>query len=57
MRSNGRPPKIDGRGRGDYDFQFDVDNRGKRSICVDLTNPAAIDIIHKLCSKSSGIRL
>lgn len=50
MRSNGRPPKIDG--VRDYDFQFDVDNRGKRSICVDLTNPAAIDIIQKLCSKA-----
>lgn len=50
MRGNGRPPKVDG--LRDYDFQFDVDNRGKRSICLDLTNPAAIDIIHKLCAKS-----
>ena len=50
MRSNGRPPKVDG--LRDYDFQFDVDNRGKRSICLDLTNPVAIDIIHRLCAKS-----
>ena len=50
MRSNGRPAKVDG--LRDYDFQFDVDNRGKRSVCVDLTNPAAIDVLHKLCAKA-----
>jgi crotonobetainyl-CoA:carnitine CoA-transferase CaiB-like acyl-CoA transferase len=50
MRSNGRPAKVDG--LRDYDFQFDVDNRGKRSVCVDLTNPAAIDVLHKLCSQA-----
>jgi len=50
MRSNGRPAKVDG--LRDYDFQFDVDNRGKRSVCVDLANPAAIDILHRLCSQA-----
>jgi hypothetical protein len=30
MRDLGRPAKIDGPLKG-YDFQFDVDNRGKRS--------------------------
>jgi crotonobetainyl-CoA:carnitine CoA-transferase CaiB-like acyl-CoA transferase len=50
MRGNFRPAKVDG--LRDYDFQFDVDNRGKRSVCVDLTNPAAIDILHKLCGQA-----
>jgi crotonobetainyl-CoA:carnitine CoA-transferase CaiB-like acyl-CoA transferase len=50
MRGNFRPAKVDG--LRDYDFQFDVDNRGKRSVCVDLTNPVAIDILHKLCGQA-----
>lgn len=50
MRGNGRPPKIDDADAKGYDYQFDVDNRGKQSICMDLTNPAAIDIIHGLCA-------
>jgi crotonobetainyl-CoA:carnitine CoA-transferase CaiB-like acyl-CoA transferase len=50
MRGNFRPAKVDG--LREYDFQFDVDNRGKRSVCVDLTNPAAIDILHKLCGQA-----
>jgi crotonobetainyl-CoA:carnitine CoA-transferase CaiB-like acyl-CoA transferase len=48
MRGNGRPPKLEGEIR-DYDFQFDVDNRGKRSILVDLASPAGTDIVHRLC--------
>ncbi|HKI74571.1 MAG TPA: CoA transferase [Pseudomonadales bacterium] len=48
MRGNGRPPKLEGEIR-DYDFQFDVDNRGKQSILIDLANPAGADIVHKLC--------
>ena len=37
------PPEIK-----DYDFQFDVDNRGKRSIAVDLGSPVGRDVVHRL---------
>lgn len=52
MRDSGRPPKIDDDALKSYDFQFDVDNRGKESICVDLTKPEGIAIVHKLCEKA-----
>lgn len=52
MRSSGRAPKIDDEALKEYDFQFDVDNRGKESVCVDLTRPEGIDIVHKLCAKA-----
>jgi crotonobetainyl-CoA:carnitine CoA-transferase CaiB-like acyl-CoA transferase len=51
MRGMGRPAKSDG-GRIDYDFQFDVDNRGKQSIRVDLNSPEGRDIVKKLCSQA-----
>ena len=51
MRDMGRPAKSDA-GRIDYDFQFDVDNRGKQSIRVDLTSPKGRDIVKKLCSQA-----
>ncbi len=47
MRDRGRPPKIEGDAK-DYDYQFDVDNRGKRSIAVDLGTPAGQAIVHRL---------
>ena len=50
MRNNGRPAKVDG--LSDYDFQFDVDNRGKESVCMDLTNPEAQKLVLKLCEKA-----
>ncbi|MFB0969545.1 MAG: CoA transferase, partial [Pseudomonadales bacterium] len=37
MRNTGRSPKIEDEAMKAYDFQFDVDNRGKESICIDLT--------------------
>lgn len=49
MRGVGRPPKTDVAFQ-DYDFQFDVDNRGKRSIAVDLGRPAGTALIHRLCA-------
>jgi len=49
MRDTSRPAKIDGPMKG-YDFQFDVDNRGKRSIAVDLDSDAGQDIVHRLCA-------
>ncbi|MBV1878912.1 MAG: CoA transferase [Pseudomonadales bacterium] len=52
MRDMGRPPKIDAEAFKHYDFQFDVDNRGKQSVCIDLTDPAGIEIVQKLCQKA-----
>ncbi|MFK7916994.1 MAG: CaiB/BaiF CoA transferase family protein [Ilumatobacter sp.] len=48
MRGVGRPAKIDGPLAG-YDFQFDVDNRGKRSISVDLSTEAGAAVVRRLC--------
>jgi crotonobetainyl-CoA:carnitine CoA-transferase CaiB-like acyl-CoA transferase len=47
MRDLGRPPKIEGDAKG-YDYQFDVDNRGKRSIAVDLGSAAGQAVVHRL---------
>ena len=38
MRSTSRPAKVEGDLEG-YDFGFDVDNRGKRSIAIDRGAP------------------
>ena len=35
--------------RAAYDFQFDVDNRGKQSVVVDLTTTEGQQVVHKLC--------
>ena len=47
MRDMGRPTKTE-RDLQNYDFQFDVDNRGKESIQIDLTKPQGIALVHKL---------
>ncbi len=47
MRNMSRPPKIDGP-LASYDFQFDVDNRGKRSITLALDHPDGIAITQRL---------
>jgi crotonobetainyl-CoA:carnitine CoA-transferase CaiB-like acyl-CoA transferase len=51
MRGTTRPAKVEGAFRG-YDFQFDVDNRGKRSIAVDLASEEGQDIVHRLCASA-----
>ena len=51
MRNMSRRPKVDDP-IADHDFQFDVDNRGKESILLDLTNPRAIEIVRKLCQSA-----
>jgi len=48
MRNKGRPTKLES-GRIDYDFQFDVDNRGKQSIRIDLASPRGVELVHVLC--------
>ena len=47
MRNNTRPPKVEGAAKS-YDFTFDVDNRGKRSIAVALDTAAGADVVRKL---------
>lgn len=51
MRDKGRPAKVEGNFKG-YDFQFDVDNRGKRSIVVDLADPKGAALVQKLCTRA-----
>lgn len=51
MRGRGRPAKLPGEA-GDYDYQFDVDNRGKRSIALALDTSAGIQVLHELISKA-----
>lgn len=50
MRNMHRRVKVDDERFHDYDFQFDVDNRGKESITLNLVDDAAIEIVHKLCA-------
>jgi crotonobetainyl-CoA:carnitine CoA-transferase CaiB-like acyl-CoA transferase len=38
--------------RVDFDYQFDVANRGKRSVAVDLESDEGQRIIHRLCSRA-----
>jgi|TARA_B100001964_G_C14247316_1_gene608110 crotonobetainyl-CoA:carnitine CoA-transferase CaiB-like acyl-CoA transferase len=49
MRYTSRKPKSD-HDFQDYDFQFDVDNRGKESIQIDLNKPGGIELLQKLCT-------
>lgn len=51
MRGSSRPAKVDGPFQG-YDFGFDVDNRGKRSIAVDLGSAAGREVVHRLCASA-----
>ncbi len=52
MRDMGRAPKIDSPLKT-FDFQFDVDNRGKESLVVDLTQSEGIALVHALCAKAN----
>ena len=56
MRGNGRPPKVEGEAR-DYDFQFDVDNRGKHSILVDLVSSEGQAVVHRLDDEAAVVGL
>jgi crotonobetainyl-CoA:carnitine CoA-transferase CaiB-like acyl-CoA transferase len=47
MRGMGRPAKLAEDIKG-YDFQFDVDNRGKRSIAVDLDSDEGAEVVRRL---------
>lgn len=47
MRGNSRPAKVETAFKN-YDLQFDVDNRGKKSILVALDTPEGIEVVHHL---------
>ncbi len=47
MRGLSRPLKVESAFQG-YDFQYDVDNRGKLSIAVDLTQAEGVTVVQKL---------
>jgi len=53
MRGTSRPPKVDDAAVSGYDFQFDVDNRGKRSIAVALDTDAGVALVHKLLRQAN----
>ena len=47
MRDMGRPAKVPEDKKG-FDYQFDVSNRGKRSIAVDLESGPGLDVVLRL---------
>lgn len=49
MRGLGRRPKVDNEAMQGYDFQFDVSNRGKQSVAVDLGSDGGRNAVHRLC--------
>jgi len=51
IRGKSRPAKVEG-GLGSYDFQFDVDNRGKRSIAVALDTDEGAALVRQLCGQA-----
>lgn len=51
LRNTGRSIQLEGP-LADHDYMFDVDNRGKESICVDLTQDDGRKLIHQLCKQA-----
>ena len=51
MRGLSRPLKIESAFQG-YDFQFDVDNRGKSSIAVNLNDSEGTKVVHRLIGEA-----
>ena len=49
MRGMGRPAKLPDEIKG-YDYQFDVDNRGKRSVAIALDTDAGANLVRRLVS-------
>lgn len=52
MRGMGRPPKIEDGPAKEWDYGFDVDNRGKRSIVIDLTREDGQALVQRLVGKA-----
>lgn len=51
MRGKQRPAKVEGKA-AEYDFQFDVDNRGKKSLAVALDKEEGAELVRKLVSEA-----
>jgi len=51
MRGKQRKPKVDGPLR-EYDLQFDVDNRGKKSIAIALDKPEGAALVRRMVADS-----
>jgi crotonobetainyl-CoA:carnitine CoA-transferase CaiB-like acyl-CoA transferase len=51
MRDSSRSPKVEGP-LSDFDCQFDVDNRGKRSIAVALDTEVGLATVHRLVAQA-----
>jgi crotonobetainyl-CoA:carnitine CoA-transferase CaiB-like acyl-CoA transferase len=51
MRNMSRSPKVDGP-LSEFDCQFDVDNRGKRSIAVALDTEVGAGIVHRIVTRA-----
>ena len=51
MRDMGRPAKVPEDKKG-FDYQFDVSNRGKRSIAVDLESGPGLDVVLRLVASA-----
>ena len=47
MRGMQRPAKLPDELKS-YDFQFDVDNRGKKSVAIDISNKEGASVLHRL---------
>lgn len=47
MRGMQRPAKLPDELKS-YDFQFDVDNRGKKSVAIDISNEEGAAVLHRL---------
>ncbi len=52
MRGLSRPLRVESEFQG-YDFQFDVDNRGKRSIAVNLNEAEGAALVHRLVADAN----
>ncbi len=49
-RGQQRPARVEDQAAATFDYQFTVDNRGKRSIAIDLETPDGQRIVHQLVS-------
>ena len=52
MRDMGRPAKVSD-DKKSFDYQFDVSNRGKRSIAIDLESEAGIEVVSSLVAEAA----
>lgn len=52
MRRTQRPPKLPDGPAADFDYGFNMDNRGKKSVAVDLSVPAGGALVARLCESA-----